>query len=821
MATITNIISRKFYKQWINGSTFSNDLTNFTTNLAGLVMQKIKAVYKIEVKTNVSSGVAANQDPGQLSWSITPLNVPSNVFTFTRNDGGDFTKENFELGESVRTGFTSVSLGNFFFVNATITKLTVSEIEITFVASPTLPLDLISASVVSRQPLTALKYLFGILENAETFNNISLITNESMGWYSLDTIGAGSPRSTSFVNMGGIGLPKSWENGSARVRFVSGVDTQIFEVEHEFIIPYYQASTDINTTPDWLIGNNSLRYGFEADFLSVISNPNTAKPINERSRLGSVGYFGETFNGLDSNYKINSVTYTDNLLANADGILIGGKTFVTIQVEKLMGNFGADNVGIYFSYLPELQAEVENTLTNFEENFMYDNIFAQIGGGATAGAGILNNIVATAVGNILTITFETQLPITQQLRITNESSYVIGVEVGDSTIQAGNSDAVMLLETKNFDASSDISGLVTLFENRIKPHTFVVNSGVSDFEGWNEDGLNFDGGFGLDLTKKAFLNSFSLKLVAYNSLQNSYFELDSIDLPLTNQTLNSSGFTYQLINTIGSRNYPLPTGDIKNEANLIFNNNSIGLSIASFAFSIGQKISWESWIKNNSVDNVFLDFNKENDNKNIKASNYSSLNGYEIKACFVLNIFGENSLGQSGNTDYLFLTPDLRIFDYDKDGNTPPQWSGVIETFTADGLTNLLGAVQIGADTLFVTTWSSTTPISDITSFYGIHRIEQSGQTGKQLFELSTTENNLQNQLLKPISGLFLDMQLIGGQVVTKCLIDGSKVQTGINYNLSSRIKSPRNSKDDVFVKITENNITKATNELNETKILN
>src|SRR5690606_32928847 len=132
-------------------------------------------------------------------------------------------------------------------------------------------------------------------------------------------------------------------------------------------------------------------YCFEADFRTSLYDPNTSRKTKISNELGSVGFFNETFNGFNSNYALNSVTYTDSLLNSSDGILIGGTTIITIEVEKISGNFGTDNVGLYFSYLPEIQSETENTLTNFEDNFIYDNIFAEIGAGATTGLNVIKS----------------------------------------------------------------------------------------------------------------------------------------------------------------------------------------------------------------------------------------------------------------------------------------------------------------------------------------------------------------------------------------------------------------------------------------------
>lgn len=51
------------------------------------------------------------------------------------------------------------------------------------------------------------------------------------------------------------------------------------------------------------------------------------------------------------------------------------------------------------------------------------------------------------------------------------------------------------------------------------------------------------------------------------------------------------------------------------------------------------------------------------------------------------------------------------------------------------------------------------------------------------------------NNLLKPISGDYLTKTLTAGKLVTTCLIDGTKLTNGVNYDISARMDSPRNPK--------------------------
>ncbi len=147
------------------------------------------------------------------------------------------------------------------------------------------------------------------------------------------------------------------------------------------------------------------------------------------------------------------------------------------------------------------------------------------------------------------------------------------------------------------------------------------------------------------------------------------------------------------------------------------------------------------------------------------------------------------AFGVSGFTDYLFLSPTVGVFDYTKDGNIPAEWSGVIETFDATGSTNLSLAVLTGQDTLLRTTWTNVNgAVTSLVGLWGINRIEEAGQLGYQITEMSSINAPASGQILKPSTGSLLNVYLNAGNIVMECLIDGSVAAAGLNYNLSSRI---------------------------------
>jgi len=334
MAVQVDIISSKFFHQTENGDDFSINTTDFNENFAGINMQKIKCLQQLQI-SNIDRWDAASGDPDQLPLRLS--NPSGTSINIIRDDGGNFLQDGFLLNDDIDFQFFSILVGQVTYASGVVTFLNSGEMTISFSGSSPIGGSITVVQLVVTTRLKSLVYSFGLVENGGNFDIKNISTNEDQTWYSVSEIGAGATRSTAFINMDSSGIPKSWVSGSARVRYVSGTAKQIFEIEHIFVIPYFEVGgiEDLENSvyPDYLLGNATLKYVYKADFRTSLSNPNTSKIITVDNRLGSIGYFGETFNGFNSNYELSSVNYQEYAtLSNSDGVLIGAKTKVTVIV---------------------------------------------------------------------------------------------------------------------------------------------------------------------------------------------------------------------------------------------------------------------------------------------------------------------------------------------------------------------------------------------------------------------------------------------------------------------------------------------------------
>lgn len=801
MSVSVIVTSQKFLNEYKNDPGFASNPGDTTPNLAMSIMENCKIVRQVDIQW------------GYTSSSNNPLNgitdLGGGVVSFSLPSSKTWANEGFAVGDTHLITWQDAS-GN---QNTTGTVQSISG-NVMIMNSLTLPGPGLNGWINNTtnfrgtNNIESLVYGFGLIDNSATAVDIASRVSGNDQQYYTDGIGLGGPRSTSFVPMQSKGQYLDWVTGSMKVRFVSNPIvlfgsnvSQRFEIEHEFMInPYYLdgelTNLQNNVIPTYLFGQNSLKYVSDYQFLISLNNINTQKKATYTEDLGDVAWFNENFNGFNSEYKVNSITYEEQATTNsADGLLIASKTRVKMEVEALNRVFVVgDKVGVYVSYLPTQAQYTNTTLTKQKANFLYDRAFQISGGSGAVGDDFISAFaVFSPSGSIMNLQFDVEYSGTQKAFLSSQNAispinFLIAVELGDNTLTSIGSDRILLLSDVNeYDESPDIPGLMAIDKFDLFPHNkqIGVDAGFTDLTQWNEDGVAIDFDFTLNLAQQAVLNSLEFKLVAYNTVTQQIFELDSYSYPIF-PAIISAGIQQLIANT--TRGYILLGGDQFNDVEI-----SVGPLVAQLQHYLGkfaQKISWQEWLSNLGVDTVFFNSAEPNDNLNFKTSNYSLLNDYEIRLAVFANVSGVSLLNVSGITNYYFLSPTITIYDYEEDGGADV-WSCVIETFNSVNLTNLGGSIMTGTDTLFKVTWTNSGgPVSSLTGIYGINRIEITDQPGYAITEMSSINAPLPtgSQLLKPSVGTLLDMTIVSGNVVMECLIDGSLINAGTNYNLSSRI---------------------------------
>jgi hypothetical protein len=590
--------------------------------------------------------------------------------------------------------------------------------------------------------------------------------------------------------MESLGSVKDWVTGEAKARYLgypsvlndpnTPQEGAAYEVTHEFIInPFYilnyRQFIDAGTIPELLAGDSSIKYSAELEFRKTLTNTGSSKKQTFDSLDGFVGWYGENFNGLNKDYQIKSIAYEDDATADPfDGININTATKVTITVEKIVGSITVYSCGVYLIKVPDSEDDYIGTETDLVDNFLYKSETI------TSPATTSTNVTTSLVSGDLVIEYTVDYLTAEKLRLTTGDEYMLMIQVEDPGGVAGDSDRLMLIaDLRNYVDVDFLAGFVNVSKYEFLQHGQVlgVDPGLITAETSNEDGLLLDAVFGGDTTKNVIINSVTLKLIAYNSADNTSFDLDSYSFAIGDLIL-SGGLQQIEVDTL--RGYPLAVGDDFNLAKIT--TLPLDGDFKPYSLQLGQKIKWQDWIFNPGVDNVFFDANENNNNLNEEAANYSGLNGYVIKMALVLNVTGDDDLGRTITGDYIHYGGDLSVNDYDEsiDGVT-----GTIETLDIETGQSLAGGILYnGKDTLFRAVFAGATVQN-----YGIHRIEPLNNPGDGIIEFSSEVTPPVNNLLKPVTGeTLLKFDKVGSAITTECIIDGSLITEGVDYRLSARV---------------------------------
>ncbi len=785
-------ISTEYRNKLKNGSSFADNLTDFTTNLTGNVMEENQCIINCSVEW------FANADLTD-SWNVDAVN---NIITRTI---GSFELDGFAVGQKFRfiSGWsTDNSAPNEFEGVITFIRQEGKRLDFTLTSGVIAStgnqtnVGIRALGNVSENYLTGLVYQFGFVENDDNTEFNSLVTGNEMSYQ------AGNiPRVVGNQNMSPVGTILDWQTGGALVSFISESDyVQSFRITHTYKInPWFREgeteATKNNIPPNEFAGANSLKHVFNVDFRKALSNPNISIQSTQDSNLGSVGFYDENYNGLGNNYNIESVTYEDVLSTNnVNALQTNKRTRVTIEVSKAIGSFAAgQRAGLFVSLLAP-QSIYQDKTTTLIDNFIYDSIYHNEGGGTTLGLNVIRSITSSIVSGNLIIVAELEYNTNQRelLSTITNPNYVIGVNLANNSLTNEQSDRVVLKEIQPYIVDNDIEGLISFsqFDFHFADSEIGVDTGFTDHKGWVEDSLavGFAFSLNLDVLKQAFLNTIGFTLVAYNETTGETFSNGNTFFFNLSNSVVSGGSQQIEIDT--TRNYLFVDGNQYNKCSI-----TTGAKVGNnqnYSGVFAQKIRWEDWLQNRFADTVFYNSGQPQNGLNFKSSNYSDENDYTIRLRVSANVSGLDDLGIQRATIYNFLSPPIEVSDYDI-GNG---YTCEIELFRASN-NALIGTPLIGEDTLVRATFTATAgAVTDLTGFWSAIKMQPDNQNGQQISDLSINYID-SSGLLKPKDGLsFLDMQIVSGNVVCECLIDGNKVEA-INYNLTARIKA---SSDECFV---------------------
>lgn len=792
MANKFEVISKKFYNEFRNilNPTTDNP-TEFTNRMQGNTGEIVRLVEQIEIGTIVNKSQTINIQFFELA--------ASSYCKFTA-PLLDFVQEGLYEGASLL----------FEFDNTTVTATCDG---ITGFGNADLKIDsagrtlLLAAGFVDgeiRQDIvikllsvpTYIRYNYGLTPNDSTSPNyLSPLDNNTQG-YQLSGI------TGSFQDMTWIGNEIGVDFGTVKIKFDATINlfNHQFTVEHTFKIPYYEEGQQVNLSsnffplnPALLIGQNTLKYGNGFFFGGTTSI--TVLQYEDLGGVGNVGYFDENFNGLTSNYTVENLVITNSSSTGTiEATLVNTLTF---DVVSTGGNWVAGVSELIFTHskLPTSQ-EYSNQLLAFDTIWLFENIRSTEG---AAPASNLGGMISAFEFDIdggdpakLNVTLKLTYNTARQALILNTSDYLLYVTsaLNDLTdpdlMDRVNTTVQQTLYTKDLD----ITALVTNFTPDIFNH-WDFDTGTkkfTNFDGWDGDLIGIAWQFETDVTRGAIVKDFKFHLGLDNG--SFFFPMLTISIKLATITVDvTSGgntYAYQVVQSVTVASFNMSASEVLNRVELTAVIPATATATQTWTGKLGFRVSWRDWIENLNVPTQFIDYTEPNDNRNEKTSNYSGIDGYEVKAIIEMN------MGNSEGADTIYLlTSDISsILDFDDAGGS--SFSAVTKFYDANGL--ITDNIFTNQTTRIEIEFSHTLGTLIVGNLWGRVWIEPD-QSTQSVWDLSTDKDFTDaNNLLQPTDTLvtgntqFVEVVSVLNKVTLICQTNQNNLVEGVLYNVYGRL---------------------------------
>lgn len=788
------VLSRKYFSEWANGTSFSASTSDYGTHLKGSVGEKLKFV------TSIRAVLISEATPTD-SWTYDNSGV-------LKRANGSFLDEGFHVGHNIALieHYSGLYSGTPPAVTMTGVVLYVSDTEMQItISTGSLGVGTYdNHALVCTDPLDSLIFRYGIVENDEASSYLSPFSNDVQGFF-FDGINTSSPTTHTMNVEGGLSANKSWYSGLATCKWVSSSNplslavnyiheyeiTQIFVINPVFV-ESFKSALDNGLTPDELIGSKSWKHVLSYELRYDLSNPNTSFKITDEKALGSVGWFGENYNGFDSIYSVSNVSYIDSVNSSSvDSLQLSRKTTISGSVNGT-GFTDTSKLGAYFFWGSPL-AIYSSKQSTFQDTFLWDSLIAEMTAGVYEGTASerikrfkLTKISSTRVDFEIDIEFSTleQSFINPDLLSEVFDNYFIGIQAGNTNTTDTSNKAIIQADWKPFVINLDIDGLCRFENQRFYDHTMDTTlGGFTDFKGWKQDGIVFGSNIILNKSENASLRAVNCRLIAYNTLTNDSFDIQKYSFNLSGIVNVTATPNYQQLSLNSSRGFKLKSTDNFNQVTLFFNtpsNNEQKISLL-----LGVKFDWQSWIKLAEADTIFYNASLDSNGLGRDASRYSLNNDYEIRLVVDADVSNDGILA----TRYSDMSPSLDIYGWGLEDDDPTEYTALIETFDSDD-NDLGGAILENADTIMRVTWTPQSgSTTNFTDSYFIHRLESvNASSYNDINEFSSVISPLINNRLKPMIGeTLLKVTDNGTNFVTECLIDYTKL-VGNQFNLSARM---------------------------------
>lgn len=702
--------SGKYFSQLINGEDFSLEPTDFTPALSGSVVDLKKTIQTVRLFW------IAEAD-GINSFNVLAGNV-------IEREAGDFLDDQFSVGDKIEM-WDDPGVGGSDVLTGEREVLSISSDTMIVDGAAITPASYDDAIIYGKTLQQAVRYKYGLIGNSESTNFVSKVDGTAENSFNAINVGVdtGGGVTEQRVMSPQAGVKSFIDEGEVKINYDSTLDrannyAQVFVLDHVFeVLPDaldgQQSNLTSGTPTPLYTSTNSIKHVYQLLFSDAFSNP-APKVITIDYINGNLGWYGESGNGGQPLFNINSITYegvaSGQPIAEIDS---QNQTEVTISLDSVNSKFLASTpFVVHIEYIPD-EDDYQQNQNTIQENFLSDRVY-QITGAAVKAGTIISDVEGQFINvNEIIVTFKTDYTTAQSLAV-KDRNYKISVTTKDPDpliLHQKTDQVAILCDSREYFFTTDVQNLVFVDNLQIFPKDVLdFNAGYGDYKGWVNDSLSCKARVRLNIDEAATIVSLNVSISAFNDSTGDRFDLNTYSFDMS-QSVVSGGI--QQINIDANRGFELlDTGTPEQFNKAELGNAGAGIvgliNTEDYDLRLGLKINFEDQILQPDADTIFYDNTQLNDGLNKRLSNYMS-NGYKPKLIFDLDIELDGI-----TTTYTYKAPDWEIYFFEEDGNVPPDWA--VETKLYDTLGNEVEEVLLNENTKVVSTF---TPDSGATNFTG------------------------------------------------------------------------------------------------------
>jgi len=308
-----------------------------------------------------------------------------------------------------------------------------------------------SGNILNTTNNKGLRYYYNFVENGIDFtsltdpNEINLFTTNVLDYDDTVTI----------LNLNATG-GKTAQIGTATIQAIGEDNGRIlYEIIHDTIITPLFLANQIDDTqngirPSYFKSGSTLNYICQIDLCRNLLDSNNFESI-QNNVIGNIGWFNENFNGLESNYYLDGIIYSNTI--NALDLNVNTEVIISLKCNDT--SFTTDTLTrLGFVYLPDNDSDYQENNRLLIDNFCFDtkvnitNNTPSNGSNFGNAKQVIKNCKATLTDtSTITITANIELGSTSKSTISESDfkNYLLFVSVENESLTFESKDRVNVL----------------------------------------------------------------------------------------------------------------------------------------------------------------------------------------------------------------------------------------------------------------------------------------------------------------------------------------------------------------------------------------